>query len=214
MANSLDGTVSRVDPLTNRQVQAVPVGVTPTAVAVADGVVWVTSAEERSVTKIDVVRGRMAGRIPTDALGRGIAVGGGSNWVTDGSSRGVVRIDARRAATGVVWVSVEFSEEIARIDPDENVVVERVPVATRPKGLVISANRVWFAVQTSGVRHRGGRLVVAGHGLISGSIDPSFWQWAGTFPRSAPPTTDSWAMHAAAGARARRSCRTSPCHFP
>jgi len=78
-----------------------------------------------------------------------------------------------------VWVSGEFSEEIVRIDPAEDVVVERVPIANRPKGLAISESRVWFAVQASGVGHRGGRLVV-GPGGLEGSIDPSYMSWAGT----------------------------------
>jgi YVTN family beta-propeller protein len=237
VANSLDGTVSRIDPQTNREVQAIQVGVTPTALAVGGGTVWVTSAEERNVTRIDVVRGRVVDTIPTGALGRGIAVGGGSVWVTDGSSRSVVRIDARRGSvvgtvsvgngpTGVafgdgsvwvansldgtvsridpgthrvtatlpigegpdgiavgsaaVWVSGEFSNTIARIDPAENRVVERIAIANRPKGLAVSGDQVWFAVQASGIGHRGGRLVVQGSGSIQGSIDPSFVTWAGT----------------------------------
>ena len=85
VANSLDGTVSRIDPETNRVVQTVPVGVTPTALAAGAGAVWVTSSEERNVTKLDG-RGRLLARIPTGALGRGIA-GGGSVWVTDHSTR-------------------------------------------------------------------------------------------------------------------------------
>ena len=63
---------------------------------------------------------------------------------------------------------VSSRELIARIDPAENRVVERIPVANRPKGLALSDDQVWFAVQPSGAGHRGGRLVVGGSGLISG----------------------------------------------
>ena len=142
-------TVSRIDPQTNREVQAIPVGVTPTALAVVGGAVWVTSAEERSVTRIDVVRGRVVDRIPTDALGRGIAVGGGSVWVTDESSRSVVRIDARRGSvvetvsvgngpTGVafgdgsVWVANSLDGTVSRIDPGTNRVTAVIPVGEGP----------------------------------------------------------------------------------
>ena len=52
--------------------------------------------------------------------------------------------------------------------------MERIPIANRPKGLALSGDQVWFAVQASGAGHRGGRLVVGRHGLIQGSIDPSF----------------------------------------
>ena len=79
-----------------------------------------------------------------------------------------------------MWVSGEFSQLIARIDPAENRVVERIPVANRPKGLALLDNQVWFAVQPSGAGHRGGRLVVSGSGFIVGQIDPSFISWSGT----------------------------------
>ena len=40
--------------------------------------------------------------------------------------------------------------------------MERIPIANRPKGLALSENQVWLAVQSSGDGHRGGRLVVGG----------------------------------------------------
>ena len=63
--------------------------------------------------------------------------------------------DAIAVGAGVVWVSGEFSQLIARIDPAENRVVERIPVANRPKGLALLDNQVWFAVQA--VRRRPSR---------------------------------------------------------
>ena len=76
-------------------------------------------------------------------------------------------------------MSDEFAAAIVRIDPAEDRVVERIPIANRPKGLAVSENRVWLAVQASGTGHRGGRLVLDCCG-IEGPIDPSYWWWAGT----------------------------------
>ena len=95
VANSFDGTVSRIDPQTNRVVQTIPVGVTPDRRRFRRGS---GLGDQRGGTQPHEDRlgeRHVVNRIPTGALGRGIAVGGGSVWVTDESSRSVVRIDAR-----------------------------------------------------------------------------------------------------------------------
>ena len=78
-----------------------------------------------------------------------------------------------------VWVSSESSRSIVRIDPATGDVAKRVPIGNRPKGLAVSGNQVWVAVQPSGLGHRGGRLVVAA-GATAGPIDPTFMNWVGT----------------------------------
>ncbi len=42
VANSGDGTVSRIDPTTSKVVATIPVGNNPRGIAVGDGKVWVT----------------------------------------------------------------------------------------------------------------------------------------------------------------------------
>jgi YVTN family beta-propeller protein len=42
VANSADGTVSRIDLETNQVVATIPVGNAPADIAVVDGAVWVT----------------------------------------------------------------------------------------------------------------------------------------------------------------------------
>ena len=133
------------------------VGNGPTGIAFGEGSVWVANSLDGTVSRIDPATNRVTALIPVGEGPDGIAVG-----------------------SGAVWVSGEFSEAIARIDPVENRVVERIPIANRPKGLDLYEDQVWLAVQASGAGHRGGRLVVAAHGLIQGSIDPTFTSWAGT----------------------------------
>jgi YVTN family beta-propeller protein len=43
VANSGDGTVSRIDPTTNNVVQTIGVGNAPAGIAVANGLVWVAA---------------------------------------------------------------------------------------------------------------------------------------------------------------------------
>jgi peptide/nickel transport system substrate-binding protein len=180
-----------------RVVDKIQTGALGRGIAVGGGSVWVTDESSRSVVRIDA---RTNQRTETVSVGNGptgVAFGRGSVWVANSLDGTVSRIDPRRntvTATievgegpdaiavepDAVWVSVEFSEAIARIDPARDQVVEKIQVANRPKGLALLGNRVWFAVQASGSGHRGGRLVVGAHELFDGSIDPTFWTWAGT----------------------------------
>jgi YVTN family beta-propeller protein len=53
VANSLDGTVSRVDPATDAVVATVHVGEGPSDVAVGGGGVWAASEARGTVTRLD-----------------------------------------------------------------------------------------------------------------------------------------------------------------
>ncbi len=180
-----------------RVVDKIQAGALGRGIAVGGGSVWVTDESSRSVVRIDA---RSSSVLETVSVGNGptgVAFGHGSVWVANSLDGTVSRIDPRTNAVravisvgegpdaiviepGAVWVSVEFSEAIARIDPANDQVMETIPVANRPKGLALLENRLWFAVQPSGSGHRGGRLVVGAQEVIDGSIDPSFWTWAGT----------------------------------
>jgi YVTN family beta-propeller protein len=190
-------SVTRIDVARGRVVDRISTDALGRGIAVGGGSVWVTDGSSRSVVRVDARRGRVLDRIGVGNGPTGIAFGEGSVWVANSLDGTVSRIDAKAdvvtatilvgegpdgiaVGSEAVWVSGEFSEQVARIDPARNLVVERVAIANRPKGLAVSENRVWFAVQSSGVGRKGGRLVVDGHGLISGSIDPSYWSWAGT----------------------------------
>src|SRR5204862_3429239 len=49
VANSRDGSVSRIDPAKNRAVARVPIGNSPAGIAVARGSVWVTAQQAAPV---------------------------------------------------------------------------------------------------------------------------------------------------------------------
>ena len=196
VTSSEERSVRRI--VRGRVVARIPTGALGRGIVVGAGSVWVTDESSRSVVRIDSRRNQVTETVGVGNGPTGIAFGDGSVWVANSLDGTVSRInpesntvtatiavgegpDGIAVGSGVVWVSVEFSEAIARIDPAENRVVERIPIANRPKGLAASENQVWLAVQSSGAGHRGGRLVVAPSGLISGPIDPTFMTWAGTW---------------------------------
>jgi YVTN family beta-propeller protein len=194
-----DRSLNRIDPVNGRVVQRIPTGALGRGIAVGDGAVWVTDESSRSVVRVDPTRGKV---VQTVTVGNGpteIAFGAGSVWVVNSLDGTVMRIDPQTntvtattavgagptgiaAGADAVWVSSEFSQAIVRIDPATGEVSKRIAIGNRPEGLAVSGNQVWAAVQPSGIGHRGGRLVVdvppGPRG--SASIDPSFWNWAGT----------------------------------
>jgi YVTN family beta-propeller protein len=134
VTNNDDGSVSRIDPKTNRVVARIPVGDYPNAIASGDGAVWV------------VARGS-GNEINTDLLKR---IDPATNRVTDAikvvSSNFVVGSVA--VGTGAVWVAAVSDSgalRVARIDPKRRVVAALLDVSSLGDifDLATSANAVW-----------------------------------------------------------------------
>ena len=74
-----------IDPASDRLVRVIPVGATPTSVAVSPSAVWVLNSDEETISRVDprartVVRTIGSGPAPT-----GLAIGAGSIWVSGGA---------------------------------------------------------------------------------------------------------------------------------
>ncbi|MDP9303057.1 MAG: ABC transporter substrate-binding protein [Actinomycetota bacterium] len=189
VTNSFDRTVSRIDPASGRLLRTIKTDAVGRGLAVGGGSVWVTDESSRSVMRLDPETNAVAETISVGNGPTGIAFGERAVWVANSRDGTVSRIDPATAAVtttlavpggpgavaaggGAVWVSAEFAQRLARIDPDpaDPKVVGEVEIGNRPKGVVVSEDGVWVAVQASGRGHRGGRLIA-----ISGpfdSIDP------------------------------------------
>ncbi len=76
VANSLDGTVSRIDPATNRVTATIPVGEGPDGIAVGSGAVWVSGEFSEEIARIDPVENRVVERIPIANRPKGLALSG------------------------------------------------------------------------------------------------------------------------------------------
>lgn len=81
VANSLDGTVSRIDPQTNAVTATIAVGEGPTAIAAGGGGVWTANQYAGTISRIDPATNTVARRITVGNRPAGIAVAGGVVWL-------------------------------------------------------------------------------------------------------------------------------------
>src|SRR5262249_35245054 len=81
VANSLDSTVTRIDPATDSVQAIIPVGDGPNGIAIVDGAVWVSNELGGTLTRIDPVRGVPVGTVTGGNRPAGIAVSSGALFV-------------------------------------------------------------------------------------------------------------------------------------
>jgi serine/threonine-protein kinase len=87
-----------INPKTNRVVQGIPVGDTPTAVEVGESAVWVLNSNEQTVSRIDPTTRAVVRTIGTGPAPNDLAVGGGAVWVSS-SNHALTRIDPDTGVT-------------------------------------------------------------------------------------------------------------------
>jgi YVTN family beta-propeller protein len=115
-------SVGVVDSHSGRLAADVGVGATPTRIAVGEGGIWVTSADDHSVSRIDPVTKARVQTITVGSSPSGIAVG-----------------------NGAVWVANSLDGTVSRIDPATNRVTQRIDVGNGPLGIVYASRSVWVA---------------------------------------------------------------------
>ncbi len=162
VANSVDGTVSRILPDRDER-PVIPVTGTPGGLAVGEGAVWVTDAtghtlsqispDSNTVVRDDIVVGNGAGAV---------AVGEGAVWVANtldgtvsrvdperGVETDVIRVagrpDALAVGAGSIWVANGDTASVSRIDPGKRVVVHTIAVGNGPRGIAVDGEAVWVA---------------------------------------------------------------------
>lgn len=164
VSNYLDGSVSRIDPITNAVVATIPVGDSPFGIAAGFGSIWVANVNDGKVYRIDPAANLAATSVQTQPSATGITIGAGAVWVSYcgcGGAQGVVsRIDpATNMVTaavpvgvspgllafggGFVWVAVDGDTSVVQIDPATNTVRKRVPVGATTFGIAASDHAVW-----------------------------------------------------------------------
>jgi DNA-binding SARP family transcriptional activator/ABC-type branched-subunit amino acid transport system substrate-binding protein/streptogramin lyase len=102
-----------LDPRTGELLATIPLGTSPTSIAVGEGSVWVLDADDRTVSQIDpkeraVVRTFSTGSTPTD-----LAVGAGGIWIGNG-------VPQERTA---------LPESVSRFGPESAVVDETITLS-------------------------------------------------------------------------------------
>ena len=132
--------IVRIDPATNTPF-SIPIaqtgtghGLSPTAVAVGEGAVWVTSRYISSNGfSTSGKRGTVSRIDPrTNAVMKTILVGHEPFAIAAGG--------------GAVWVANRTDSTIMRIDPRTNTVVKTIHVGGEPEGLAVGPDTVWVSV--------------------------------------------------------------------
>jgi DNA-binding SARP family transcriptional activator/ABC-type branched-subunit amino acid transport system substrate-binding protein/streptogramin lyase len=118
--------VAALDLRSGRIAARVPVGNTPSSIAVSDGAVWVMNADDETISRIDpktrtVVRTFATNGTPTD-----LAAGAGGVWIGNGST------------TGSTLAGAAFTRSLARIDPSSNLLTQSAALPRPPANEVAS----------------------------------------------------------------------------
>lgn len=144
MLSDMRGTLSRIDPSTNRVVADIQVPSGSSVVVLGeDQAIWVVSTEHSVLVRVDPATNLITDRVPVGPNPRFTTVGGGSIWTLNQGDGTVSRVDIatrKLVATievgvpggggeiaygeGAVWVTV-FEIPLTQIDPDTNRVVKQ-----------------------------------------------------------------------------------------
>jgi virginiamycin B lyase len=157
VANTTQGTVSRIDPATNTEISTVGVGTNPTRLATGFGSIWVANNDPSgvSVTRIDARTGQPAATIPIPVTAPAVkptqlAVGTDAVWViaSNIATNQLLRIDPTTnqatpvstvgefmgsgiaAAGGLVWISGRDDSgvsQLLRVNPTTNRIADPLP---------------------------------------------------------------------------------------
>ena len=154
--NTGDGTVSKIDPASNRVVATLHIGnqlafyhrdceakgsvhsfmVTsfhvrdcdlPSSLAGGAGSLWVAKNDDQAVWRINPSTDQVIARVPV----------------------GLVPFDMA-ASESAVWVTGYWTDQLVRIDPATNTVVARLTLPDGPSGIAISDQAVWVASTIAG----------------------------------------------------------------
>ena len=167
VTNSSDGTLSRINALTDAVVKTIALEGGATDVAVGFGAVWVSDEADGRVLRIDPQTDQVADSINVGTGPTAITVGYGSVWVAnslDGTvSRGSTRRPTRsrrrsRSATGrarspsapaACGSPTSSAGPSFGINPATNAVTRTIRVGNRPRGVAVAAGLVWVGAQAS-----------------------------------------------------------------
>jgi YVTN family beta-propeller protein len=114
--------IGLINPKTGRIEAEVPVGATPSHIAVGGGAAWVTNADSDNVSRIDLATGKVVQTVAVRSQPSGITF-----------------------SNGAAWVANSLDGTVSRIDADTTTVVETIHVGNGPVGIVSAAGAVWVA---------------------------------------------------------------------
>ena len=179
VANSVDRTVIRIDPVTGTPGRPISVEDGADGVAAGDGSVWVIGRSAGVLSRIDPASRTVAGTTHVGNEPAAVAVGPDAVWVANGADGTVSKIDPSSghlegvfpvgkqpsgiavAADGHVWVANAGSATLTELDPATGHVIRTVPTGAPPGGVALDGETVYVAAQVPPSAHRGGTLTLA-----------------------------------------------------
>ena len=161
VANTLDGTVTRIDREAG-EVVTIPVGGVPSGLAFGAGSLWVADGGARAVAQVDPRANKVLQRIDVANAPRGVAIAGSALWIVTGVDGAVHRIALDRttprrsipiganptaiaAGAGAVWVASEEAGTVTRVDPRSGAVVQAINVGNGPSAVATGERAVWVS---------------------------------------------------------------------
>ncbi len=163
VANKLDDTIVRIDPVTNGVAARIPVGKGPEAVAVDGSTVWAANTVDHTLTRIDAASNVPRGVIALTSEPDALAVGGGSIWIASTAANTVERLNAASGTSmktvpvgtgpvgiaiahgGGVWVGASTDHKIEHVD-DSYRVVASLTVRGQPEAIASQNGVLWVAI--------------------------------------------------------------------
>lgn len=148
--------IHRVDTATGQVVDALE-GFAPRKV---DADLWYVDANGREIVRADITNGQELGRVAPPHLGVWTKTDD-TFWIATESGNKVTRWDSSSdsvvaefsipagepkdvlAAGGAIWVAIDGSDVLLRIDPATNAIVEEIEVGRRPHTLAAGFGSVW-----------------------------------------------------------------------
>ena len=103
VADSLDNRLTRIDPGSRSVTYTIPVGRSPSGVAVGAGSVWVANSGDGTVTRINPLTDRVLAKIPVGGSPQAITVADGRVWVT---------LDAQTIKAGGRWRHASLGDRV------------------------------------------------------------------------------------------------------
>jgi DNA-binding SARP family transcriptional activator/ABC-type transport system substrate-binding protein len=170
VANTLDGTVTRLERGTNRTT-TIDVGADPTAIAAGAGSVWVASGGGGTISQIDRASNKVVQRIKVGGQPTSVAVGAGAVWVAMPLEGEIARIDltgdprprhvplggspaAIAVGAGAVWVADRDAGRVLQIEPRSLTPTRAINVGNGPASVAVGAGAVWVANRPDGTVSR------------------------------------------------------------
>lgn len=160
--SATDGTLTGIDPDSQRVVSRAQVGRGASGVTIGAGSVWVSNPRTGTILRLDHT-GHVTARLHLGGSPGAIVSGGGRIWVADEDGAGITAIDGPRAkvikrglaphaaplrlATGAggLWVSSASTGTVRRIDLGTMAVGPPILAGRGPAGVTVGDGLVWVA---------------------------------------------------------------------